>query len=61
MVLEPGHMYMGFYVDANKTEAAYIETTLVGDVDLRDIYESDGVTHGLGTYLVAIGQLQLDG
>ena len=51
LVLEPGHMYLGIYADAEKTEPYVIETTMVGEVDLREVHQLDGVTYGLEKYL----------
>jgi hypothetical protein len=35
LVLLPGHMYVGFYLDQQHTEVFYLETTLLGQADLR--------------------------
>jgi hypothetical protein len=41
LVRVPGHMYLGFYVDANHSSAAYLETTMIGQTDLGQ-YPRDG-------------------
>jgi hypothetical protein len=33
MIFEPGHVYLGFYLNDKKTQLALLETTFVGDKD----------------------------
>ena len=37
LVTKPGHMYMGYFLNANKSEIALLETTYIGLIDLNDI------------------------
>ena len=37
LVIVPGHCYMGFYLDEEKTKPYFIETTAIGDAGLTDL------------------------
>lgn len=37
LVLVPGHMYLAYYIDAQKSGLFLLETTMVGNVDLNEI------------------------
>jgi hypothetical protein len=38
LVRMPGHMFVGFYLDKKRTERAFLETTMIGDVDLEEYF-----------------------
>lgn len=50
LVLVPGHMYLGFYTNAEKTAFRLLETTMVGHVDQNKIYEDGQYVYGLEEY-----------
>jgi hypothetical protein len=37
LVMVPGHCYMGFYLDEEKTKPYFIETTAIGDAGLTGL------------------------
>jgi len=39
LVLSPGHMRVGFWVDREHSDALVIETTMLGDVDLDEYFD----------------------
>lgn len=41
LVLVPGHMFVGYYKDNKNKELAFIETTMIGDVDLDDYFPEE--------------------
>jgi hypothetical protein len=45
LVLKPGHMYLGYYLDAQHKDKSFLETTLLGSVDLNK-YAEDGTVLG---------------
>lgn len=51
LVLVPGHMYLGFYLDASHTHAAYLETTMMGEIDLRRYPEDRTLTAAFASLL----------
>ena len=51
LVLEPGHMYLGFYASPDRTLPYLLETTTVGFVDLQDIYIQDNQAFGIEKYV----------
>ena len=50
LVIVPGHMYLGYYVNSTKTNLKLLETTMVGSVDLTEIYEDTKYVYGLAKY-----------
>ena len=57
LVLIPGHMYLGFYTSEDKTDFELLETTMVGSINLNEIYEANGQVYNLNKYL---GYVSLD-
>jgi len=51
LVMEPGHMYLGFYTSADGSSFELLETTSVGQVDLDEIYEEGNYVYNLDKYL----------
>ena len=47
LVLEPGHMYLGFYGSSDRSLPYLVETTMVGHADLQDIYIQDNQGFGI--------------
>lgn len=41
LVRIPGHMFVGYYTDPSHREAEYLETTMIGDVDLDDFFPEE--------------------
>lgn len=41
LVRIPGHMFVGYYTDPSHREANYLETTMIGDVDLDDFFPEE--------------------
>lgn len=41
LVRMPGHMFVGYYMDVSKTERNFLETTMIGDVDLDDFFPDE--------------------
>lgn len=41
LVRIPGHMFVGYYLDSKHKEANYLETTMIGDVDLDDFFPEE--------------------
>lgn len=41
LVWIPGHMFVGYYTDATKTDYTFLETTMIGDVDLNDYFPDE--------------------
>lgn len=37
----PGHMFVGYYTDASKKNLTFLETTMIGDVDLDDYFPDE--------------------
>ena len=38
LVRIPGHMYVGYYTDRSHNQANFLETTMIGDMDLDDFF-----------------------
>lgn len=43
LVRIPGHMFVGYYTDRNHTAANYLETTMIGDVDMNDYFPDENI------------------
>lgn len=41
LVRVPGHMYVGYYTDPSHKHADFLETTMIGDVDLDDFFPEE--------------------
>ncbi len=41
LVQTPGHMFVGYYTDASRKELTFLETTMIGDVDLDDYFPGE--------------------
>ena len=41
LVQKPGHMFVGYYTDASRQKLTFLETTLIGDVDLDDYFPEE--------------------
>lgn len=41
LVRTPGHMFVGYYTDSNRKELNFLETTMIGDVDLDDFFPDE--------------------
>ena len=41
LVRTPGHMFVGYYTDANHKDMRFLETTMIGDVDLDDFFPDE--------------------
>lgn len=41
LVQMPGHMFVGFYTSQNKKSITFLETTMIGDVDLDDYFPEE--------------------
>ena len=41
LVRTPGHMFVGYYTDANHKDMNFLETTMIGDVDLDDFFPDE--------------------
>lgn len=41
LVRTPGHMFVGYYTDAAHREKNFLETTMIGDVDLDDFFPDE--------------------
>lgn len=37
----PGHMFVGYYTDATRKQVHFLETTMIGDVDLDDFFPDE--------------------
>lgn len=37
----PGHMFVGYYTDSNHKNINFLETTMIGDVDLNDFFPDE--------------------
>lgn len=49
LVRTPGHMYIGYYTDNQHKDINFLETTMIGDIDLDDFFPEeklDSVTAG---------------
>ena len=53
LVRTPGHMFVGYYTDNSHTDKNFLETTMIGDVDLDDFFPDEqldstmvGKSHG---------------
>jgi len=51
LVLIPGHMYMGFYTKSDKSIFRLLETTMIGSIDLNEIYEDKTYVYNLNKYV----------
>ena len=41
LVRTPGHMFVGYYTDNSHTDMNFLETTMIGDVDLDDFFPDE--------------------
>lgn len=41
LVQMPGHMFVGYYTDSAKKSLTFLETTMIGDVDLDDYFPDE--------------------
>ena len=41
LVQMPGHMFVGYYTDSAKKNITFLETTMIGDVDLDDYFPDE--------------------
>jgi len=41
LVRIPGHMFVGYYTDSNRKNVNFLETTMIGDVDLDDFFPDE--------------------
>ena len=41
LVRVPGHMYVGYYTDHSHRQAEFLETTMIGDIDLDDFFPEE--------------------
>ena len=41
LVRIPGHMYVGYYTDREHKRAEFLETTMIGDIDLDDFFPEE--------------------
>ena len=41
LVRTPGHMFVGYYTNSKKTDLNFLETTLIGDVDMDDFFPDE--------------------
>lgn len=41
LVQMPGHMFVGYYIDSAKKNLTFLETTMIGDVDLDDYFPDE--------------------
>ncbi len=49
LVRTPGHMYVGYYTDGKHKDINFLETTMIGDIDLDDFFpeeKMDSLTKG---------------
>ncbi|MGN0048588.1 MAG: hypothetical protein ACI37U_06845 [Bacteroides sp.] len=47
LVRTPGHMFVGYYTDASHREKNFLETTMIGDVDLDDFFPDEQLDSAL--------------
>lgn len=50
LITIPGHMYLGYYTDKDKSKLRLLETTKVGNVNLAEIYEDTQYVYNLSKY-----------
>jgi hypothetical protein len=43
LVLVPGHMFVGYYTGSNLKEMNFLETTMIGDVNLDDFFPDENL------------------
>ncbi|MCM1107488.1 MAG: hypothetical protein NC388_00365 [Clostridium sp.] len=41
LVRIPGHMFVGYYTDSSHRDITFLETTMIGDVDLNDFFPEE--------------------
>ncbi len=41
LVQTPGHMFVGYYTDNSRKQLTFLETTMIGDVDLDDYFPEE--------------------
>ncbi len=41
LIRTPGHMFVGYYTDAGRKQMNFLETTMIGDVDLDDFFPDE--------------------
>lgn len=55
LIRAPGHMFVGYYTDSNKEKLGFIETTLIGDVNLDEFFPDEE----LDSTMVGMSQNQI--
>ena len=45
LVMQPGHMYLGIYLDPDGKQTACLETTMLGDPDAGKVVENHALAH----------------
>lgn len=43
LVRLPGHMFVGYYTNAEHSDINFLETTMIGDIDLDDFFPDEGL------------------
>ena len=43
LVRTPGHMFVGYYTDSSHKDMNFLETTMIGDVDLEDFFPDEKI------------------
>lgn len=41
LVRTPGHMFVGYYTESNRKEMNFLETSMIGDVDMDDFFPDE--------------------
>lgn len=41
LVQTPGHMFVGYYTDNDRRDTTFLETTMIGDIDLDDYFPEE--------------------
>lgn len=54
LVMEPGHMYLGIYLDAEGRQSACLETTMLGDPDPPKASENHALAHSASKAVKAL-------
>jgi len=54
LVTVPNHMYLGYYSSQDKSKIRLLETTMVGNVNLAEIYEDGTYVYNLNKYKIYI-------
>jgi hypothetical protein len=53
LVLVPGHMFLGYYLDPNGTNIAFLETTMLGNNDITKYPKNRQALVSRDTFLAA--------